>query len=122
MSSVGNYSCRYTDLIEPTVATTSSHLLETANRTSKNPFSFFKASTKTSLLVTTQPLNSSLPALPKPTTLSTANIFGATGAAVTGVLAVSYWAWKKIRKNSTVTVPEKAANAQMEVKTPKSIF
>jgi Ran GTPase-activating protein (RanGAP) involved in mRNA processing and transport len=111
-------------LVESTMATPSSSLLEPTNRSSKNPFSFFNTLAKTSSPVA-QSLNSSFPALPKPIeTLSTVNTLGVIGAAVTGFLAVGYWAWKNIKRNNTtaMAVSEKTANSQPEVKTPKSIL
>jgi Ran GTPase-activating protein (RanGAP) involved in mRNA processing and transport len=101
-----------TTLSEPTMATVSSSLLGTTNRPSNNPFSFFNTLAKTSPSVTT--LNSNLPTLPKPTeTLPIVTALGAVGAAVTGLLAVGYWAWKNIsRNNTTAAASEKAANFQ----------
>jgi Ran GTPase-activating protein (RanGAP) involved in mRNA processing and transport len=107
--------------LEPAMTTIPSSLLE-PNRPSKNPFGFFNGPAKTSPPATTQPLN--LSALPKPAeTLSTTTAIGAVGTAVTGFLAVGYWAWKNIRRNKTnATISEKAAHSEPEVKMPKSVF
>jgi Ran GTPase-activating protein (RanGAP) involved in mRNA processing and transport len=111
-----------TNLAEPIMATASSSL-EPTNCTSKNLFSFFNTLAKTSPLIA-QPLNSNLPALSKPAeTLSTTTAIGAVGAAVTGFLAVGYWAWKNIRTNNTIAAAsEKAANFQSKLKCSNQHF
>jgi hypothetical protein len=113
-----------TTLVEPVITTASSSLLGTTNCPSRNPFSFFNTLAKTSLPITAQPLNSNLPVLPKPAeTLLTVTALGAVGTAMTGLLALGYWAWKNIRSNnSTATISEKAAHFEPDVKTPKSVF
>jgi hypothetical protein len=95
-------------LVEPTIATASSSLLKPINHTSKNPFSFFN--TLANPTISIQPFNSSLPALPKPVETYLVSASGAIGAVVTGMLAVGYWAWKKVKSNnSTATIePYKA--------------
>jgi Ran GTPase-activating protein (RanGAP) involved in mRNA processing and transport len=107
-------------LAEPATTTASSRLSKPTNHPSKSPFSFFNGLANNPS-VTTQLLNSSLPALPKPVeTLPTANTLGAIGAAVTGLLAVGCWLWKNCKRSSNVIpISEKRAHSQPKIKTPK---
>jgi Ran GTPase-activating protein (RanGAP) involved in mRNA processing and transport len=102
---------------EPAMTAVRSSFLE-PNSPSKNPFSFFN--TLASPHVTTQPLNSSLSALPKPSeTLPTMNTLGAIGATVTSMLAVGCWLWKNC-KRSNYTVP--TFEKRPQIKTSKTLI
>jgi hypothetical protein len=94
-----------TTLVEITMVTASSRLLEPLNRTSKNPFSFFNTLAKTNQTISVQPFNSNFPVLPKPVETHRVSALGAIGAVVTGMLAVGYLAWKKVKSNNnTATI------------------